>query len=68
VKVIHLNNGGRYQETLCRAQAAAGIEDLLPFAWGRHLPEAIDPVANENPDIIHLHWPESLVGLDLFSC
>lgn len=64
VRVVHLNNGGRYQETLCRALAGAGIEALLPHTWGKHLPEAVPEIALLAPDVIHLHWPESLTGFD----
>lgn len=46
-----------YQE---RSLQEAGVNAHIFGEWGMHLPEHVDAILAEDPDIIHLQWPESL--------
>lgn len=42
---------------------ALGVNAELYENWGIHLPDHVEALLAMKPDIIHLQWPESLVGI-----
>ncbi|WP_269537959.1 glycosyltransferase [Cerasicoccus fimbriatus] len=38
----------------------AGVDARIYENWGIHLPEHLDAILDEQPDIVHLQWPESV--------
>ncbi len=50
-----------YQEERLRA---IGVDAQTYERWGIHLPDHTEKILAQNPDIIHLQWPESLTQQD----
>lgn len=48
-----------YQEEFLQAQ---GVDARIIGQYGQHLPDYIDEVLADKPDLIHLQWPESVVA------
>lgn len=43
---------------------AVGVDAEIYKNWGIHLPDHVDAILALEPDILHLQWPESLVGIN----
>jgi glycosyltransferase involved in cell wall biosynthesis len=59
--LVHLISGkcpyNLYQE---ESLQNAGVDAKIKGAYGQHLPDYIDEILAEKPDIIHLQWPEAV--------
>lgn len=53
-----------YQLHLRESLRNAGLESEIYENWGFHFPDHVDALLALEPDIIHLQWPESLVGIN----
>jgi len=61
VKVLHAPNTHWYQQALVKSLRDIQIEvDDFAIGWGEYLPELETHVLGFAPDILHLHWPESM--------
>ncbi len=60
MNVIHLTGGHWYQRFLSDQLRLAQV-DIPPveFPWGCYLPGCLEQIVALNPDVLHIHWPES---------
>ncbi|OOZ40444.1 hypothetical protein BOW53_07670 [Solemya pervernicosa gill symbiont] len=61
MKVVIIPGDHNYSRALASGLESGGVDCVLLGKWGSYLPEIVDEIKAQRPDILHLHWPESLL-------
>jgi hypothetical protein len=61
LKILYFPSAG-YPDAIANSVGKLGHVTATPDTWGLYLPDYIESTLAEKPDIVHLHWPESLCG------
>lgn len=61
MKILHFPGAG-FSDAIVKSLCGLGHAAASVDTWASYLPGHVDSVLAQKPDIVHLHWPESLCG------